>query len=126
MSLAIDDIRARKKAAAHDPGVPLLDTGEGCRGGVSDLVFVGEGCQTWFLSGRGVWEGCQAWFSGRGVWEGCQAWFSGRGVRLGFWFFVESLASMSSTGEMPRRLRIQFECAIYHVMASAIPSPTGR
>jgi len=113
MSLAIDDIRARKKAAAHDPGVPLLDTGEGCRGGVSDLVFVGEGCQTWFLSGRGVWEGCQAWFSGRGV-------------RLGFWFFVESLASMSSTGEMPRRLRIQFECAIYHVMASAIPSPTGR
>ncbi len=24
---------------------------------------------------------------------------------------------MSSTGEMPRRLRIQFEGAIYHVMA---------
>jgi len=50
----------------------------------------------------------------------------GRGVRLGFWFFVESLASMSPTGEMPRRLRIQFEGAIYHVMASASPSPTGR
>src|SRR5271157_1792161 len=33
---------------------------------------------------------------------------------------------MSSTGEMPRRLRIQFEGAIYHVMASARPSPTGR
>ena len=32
-------------------------------------------------------------------------------------FFVESLASVSSTGEMPRRLRIQFEGAIYHVMA---------
>jgi len=26
---------------------------------------------------------------------------------------------------MPRRLRIQFEGAIYHVMASASPSPTG-
>jgi len=51
---------------------------------------------------------------------------SGRGVRLGFWLFVESLASMSSTGEMPRRLRIHFEGAIYHVMASASPSPTGR
>jgi hypothetical protein len=50
----------------------------------------------------------------------------GRGVRLGLCFFVESLASMSSTGEMPKRLRIQFEGAIYHVMASASPSPTGR
>ena len=48
------------------------------------------------------------------------------GARLGFWFFVESLASMSSTGEMSRRLRIQCEGAIYHVMASASPSPTGR
>jgi len=26
MSLAIDDIRAKKKAAAHDPGLALLDT----------------------------------------------------------------------------------------------------
>jgi hypothetical protein len=26
MSLTIDDIRARTKAAAHDPGVPLHDT----------------------------------------------------------------------------------------------------
>src|SRR5437868_7618787 len=26
MSLAVDDIRARKKAAAHDPGMALLDT----------------------------------------------------------------------------------------------------
>ena|SRR5208337_2654035 len=48
------------------------------------------------------------------------------GVSLGFLFFVESLASMSSTAEMSRRLRIQFEGAIYHVMASASPSPTGR
>jgi len=29
---------------------------------------------------------------------------------------------MSSTGEMSRRLRIQFEDAIYQVMASASPS----
>jgi len=48
------------------------------------------------------------------------------GAGLGFWFFVESLGSMSSTGEMSRRLRIKFEGAIYHVMASASPSPTGR
>src|SRR5271165_5752801 len=48
------------------------------------------------------------------------------GVRLGFWFFVESLPSMSSTEEMSRRLRIQFEGAIYHVMTSASPSPTDR
>jgi len=50
----------------------------------------------------------------------------GRGVRLGLWFFVESLPSMSSTGEMARRLLVQFEGAIYHVMANASPSPTGR
>ena len=49
-------------------------------------------------------------YHGHGA-EGCQT-----------WFFVESLASMSSTGEMRRRLRIQFEGAIYHVIASASPS----
>jgi len=48
---------------------------------------------------------------------GCQIWFL---------FFFQSLASTSSTGEMPRRRRIQFDGAIYHVMASASPSPTGR
>jgi len=45
---------------------------------------------------------------------------------FGCWFHVESLASMSSSGEMSSRLRIQFEGAIYHVMASASRSPTGR
>jgi hypothetical protein len=61
------------------------------------------------------WRSAQV--SSPGSVEGCQTWFL---------VFVVSLASISSTGEMPRRLRIQFEGAIYQVMASASPSPTGR
>src|SRR5271157_4132090 len=73
-------------------------------------------------TGQGLWKS----FSNLARSTGAGMGVSGMGVRLGFWFFVECLASMSSTGEMPRRFRIQFEGAIYHVMASASPSPTGR
>ena len=38
-------------------------------------------------------------------------------VRLCFWFFVEFEGRSCSTRSMPRRPRIEFEGAIYHVMA---------
>jgi len=40
--------------------------------------------------------------------RGAHKQFQKEGVGLGFWFLLESLASMSSTGEMPGRVRIQF------------------
>ena len=58
-----------------------------------------------------------------------------RGFSRPLWGFVhwfsstrksEEPKSKRGVSDLPRRLRIQFEGAIYRVMASASPSPTGR